>query len=100
VSRPPKAERKTRNERPGRAPGSPHGGRTSTAPRGGRISEAPRGGRGRPAADADALTQKLQKVLAQSGLGSRRDMETLITNGRVTVNGEVATIGARVGPAD
>jgi 23S rRNA pseudouridine2605 synthase len=27
-------------------------------------------------------------------------METLITNGRVTVNGEVATIGARVGPAD
>lgn len=45
-------------------------------------------------------TQKLQKVLAQSGLGSRRDMEQLIGGGRVTVNGKIATIGARVGPAD
>lgn len=49
---------------------------------------------------APEITQKLQKVLAQTGLGSRRDMELLISGGRVTVNGEVATIGARVGAAD
>ena len=45
-------------------------------------------------------TWKLQKVLAQAGLGSRRDMETLVRAGRVTVNGVSATIGARVGPQD
>lgn len=45
-------------------------------------------------------TQKLQKVMAQSGLGSRRDMELLISSGRVTVNGATAQIGARVGPHD
>ena len=45
-------------------------------------------------------TYKLQKALAQAGLGSRRDMEELVRAGRVTVNGEPATIGARVGPQD
>ena len=49
---------------------------------------------------ANEPTHKLQKVLAQSGLGSRRDMEQLISDGRVTVNDKVATIGARVGAAD
>ena len=60
---------------------------------------AGRPGHALPAATAE-LTHKLQKVLAQSGLGSRRDMEQLISDGRVTVNDKVATIGARVGPAD
>ncbi len=45
-------------------------------------------------------TIKLQKAMAQAGLGSRRDMEQLVRAGRVTVNGTPATIGARVGPAD
>ena len=45
-------------------------------------------------------THKLQKVLAQAGLGSRRDMEQWIIAGRVTVNGTTATIGARVGAHD
>ncbi|HSB47979.1 MAG TPA: pseudouridine synthase [Burkholderiales bacterium] len=45
-------------------------------------------------------SQKLQKVLAQAGLGSRRAMEELVRAGRVTVNGEPARIGARVGPGD
>jgi len=48
----------------------------------------------------DAVSQKLQKILAQAGLGSRRDMERWIEEGRVTVNGKVAGIGARVGPKD
>ena len=47
-----------------------------------------------------AATQKLQKVLAQAGLGSRRDMELLIESGRVSINGAPARIGARVGPRD
>ena len=42
--------------------------------------------------------QRLQKVLAQAGLGSRRTCEKLIADGRVTVNGEVATLGTRADP--
>ena len=41
-------------------------------------------------------TQRLHKLMALSGLGSRRDMETLIESGRVTVNGETAKLGAGV----
>jgi 23S rRNA pseudouridine2605 synthase len=44
----------------------------------------------------DAEAPKLQKVLAQSGLGSRRDLEQMIVDGRVTVNGEKAHVGQRV----
>ncbi len=51
------------------------------------------------AADPDAPaapTQRLHKLLALAGLGSRRDMEELIASGRVTVNGKVAEVGAGV----
>ena len=48
----------------------------------------------------DAPSQKLHKILAQAGLGSRRLMETWIREGKVTVNGTVATIGTRVKPSD
>jgi len=40
--------------------------------------------------------QKLQKVLANLGMGSRRKMERWIEEGRVTVDGSVATLGDRV----
>lgn len=40
--------------------------------------------------------EKLQKVLARTGLGSRREMERAIESGRVTVNGVVAELGERV----
>lgn len=53
-----------------------------------------------PARRGQQPTQKLQKILAQAGLGSRRDMEELIKAGRVTVNGQVAELGARVGDED
>jgi 23S rRNA pseudouridine2605 synthase len=43
---------------------------------------------------------KLHKVLADGGLGSRRDMEELIVAGRVSVNGEPAHIGQRILAAD
>ncbi len=43
---------------------------------------------------------KLHKVLAEAGMGSRRDMEELIVAGRVSVNGEPAHIGQRILPTD
>lgn len=46
------------------------------------------------------MTEKLQKVLATVGFGSRRTMEGWIEAGRVMVNGQVATIGDRVGIED
>lgn len=45
-------------------------------------------------------TEKLQKVLARAGYGSRREMEAWISAGRVKVNGKVAEIGERVADAD
>ncbi len=42
--------------------------------------------------------ERLQKVLAARGWGSRRTCEELIAAGRVTVNGEVAVLGRRVDP--
>ena len=53
-----------------------------------------------PAAAAPPRSQKLQKVLAQSGLGSRRAMEEVIKAGKVKVNGEPATLGMRVTTED
>lgn len=48
----------------------------------------------------DQIRPKLHKVLADAGVGSRRDMEQLIIAGRVSVNGEPAHVGQRVGQED
>jgi 23S rRNA pseudouridine2605 synthase len=42
--------------------------------------------------------ERLQKILARAGFGSRRASEALIAAGRVRVNGEVATLGDRADP--
>lgn len=56
-----------------------------------------------PAVDAESTGeeapkqgQRLHKLLAMAGFGSRREMETLINTGRITINGQVAQVGAVV----
>lgn len=46
------------------------------------------------------MSEKLQKVLANAGTGSRREMEKWIEQGRISVNGTVATLGDRVEKED
>ncbi|MBP8176115.1 MAG: pseudouridine synthase, partial [Sphaerotilus sp.] len=48
----------------------------------------------------DPMAPKLHKVLAQAGIGSRREMEQLIQDGQVSVNGEPAHIGMRIEQGD
>jgi 23S rRNA pseudouridine2605 synthase len=52
-----------------------------------------------PPGPTDGDGVRLQKVLAQAGIGSRRTCEELIERRRVRVNGEVAVLGRRVDPA-
>ena len=49
---------------------------------------------------APFANEKLHKVLADAGIGSRRDMEERIAEGRISVNGEPAHVGQRVTPSD
>lgn len=46
--------------------------------------------------EQSTASEKLQKVLANNGIGSRREMERWIEQGRISVNGEKATLGDRV----
>lgn len=45
------------------------------------------------------MSEKLQKVLARAGKGSRREIETMIVAGRISVDGKIATLGDRVEPS-
>lgn len=48
----------------------------------------------------DRAPERIQKVLAQAGVASRRAIEALIREGHLMVNGERATIGMKIGSAD
>jgi 23S rRNA pseudouridine2605 synthase len=50
--------------------------------------------------DEPPVGEKLQKFLSTAGVASRRHAEVIISQGRVTVNGKVATLGMRVVPTD
>jgi 23S rRNA pseudouridine2605 synthase len=100
--KPPKTSRQVRV--PSGSPNPPQLAQLSQSPS---QAESLRSRRKKPAiADINAhplsppVTQKLQKLLAQAGLGSRREMEELIVAGQATINGKVAQIGDRVGPED
>ncbi|MCC7450540.1 MAG: pseudouridine synthase [Anaerolineae bacterium] len=45
------------------------------------------------------MEERIQKLMAQAGIASRRDAEALIAQGRVTVNGHVANLGDKADPA-
>lgn len=49
---------------------------------------------------AAATEERIQKILAQLGLASRREIEDWIREGRITLNGRPAILGDRCGPSD
>ncbi len=53
-----------------------------------------------PPADPGPTAERLQKVLAAAGMGSRRRIEDWIREGRVRIDGRVAALGDRVAPGD
>lgn len=66
-----------------------------------RAAEGGRPSKGRrPISGPDDDSSKLQKALADAGIGSRREMEELILQGRVSVNGVPAHIGQRLSATD
>ena len=64
----------------------------------GRANRGAVGRNGKPL--LESKPERLQKVLAQAGIGSRREMEEWIAGGRITVNGVVAHLGQSVVPTD
>jgi 23S rRNA pseudouridine2605 synthase len=72
-----------------RSPRKPQGGPRVEAPLAPTVVKTPKDAR---------ESMRLQRFLARAGVTSRRQAETLITNGQVTVNGTVATLGSSVDP--
>ncbi|MGI4879034.1 MAG: pseudouridine synthase [Janthinobacterium lividum] len=86
--------------RGGANPPAPRGGANPAAPRA-RANSAPRRERGAARAEAAAAPgtiepQRIAKLLARAGVGSRRDIERFITEGRVAINGTVLTTPAHI----
>ena len=79
-----------------RGPARTGGGRRA----GHRRSRGTAAARPRAPLEAAAQAERLQKMLARAGLASRREAEAWIRAGRLTINGTVAELGARVAPRD
>jgi len=78
--------------------GSHRGRRTQSRGAAGRRPRSGAGGARSPSTAEEP--QRLQKVLAQAGLGSRREIEAWIRAGRIRINDEPAVLGSRVLPTD
>src|SRR5215468_11549599 len=63
-------------------------------------SRSKRPGRDSKRPERGEESERLQKVLSRAGLASRREAEDWIRAGRITINGEPAVLGVRVGPSD
>ena len=50
----------------------------------------------KPSRQSTVEGEKLQKVLARAGQGSRREIEAMIAENRVSVDGKMATLGDRI----
>lgn len=72
--------------------------RQRLGPQSGRANRGTVGRNGKPL--LESKPERLQKVLAQAGIGSRREMEEWIAAGRITVNGVMAQLGQSVVPTD
>ena len=46
------------------------------------------------------MSEKIQKVLARAGFGSRRQIEQWIADGRIRINRQTATLGDRISESD
>ena len=68
--------------------------------RGGKGKGKGGGGHDRQGGSSPSKRERLQKIMAQSGHGSRRNIEILIAQGHITINGQVAKLGDLVGPGD
>ena len=78
----------------------PEGGAAESCPRRAPRSAASDQSKRARHKEAPGKPERLHKLLAQSGIGSRREMEELIAAGRVNVNGETAQTGQSATPGD
>jgi 23S rRNA pseudouridine2605 synthase len=104
-----------RGNRPGSNGNKPKGSRNNRRGKGPRPSEPRQPGQqrqpgpqqqragGKPPRQGAApagTRERLQKVMARSGHGSRRNIEILIAQGHISINGQVAKLGDQVSPGD
>ncbi|MBF1233817.1 MAG: 23S rRNA pseudouridine(2605) synthase RluB, partial [Haemophilus sp.] len=60
------------------------------------IKSTPKAKAAKPSRQSTVEGEKLQKVLARAGQGSRREIEAMIAENRVSVDGKMATLGDRI----
>ncbi|HSC75141.1 MAG TPA: pseudouridine synthase [Pseudomonadales bacterium] len=81
-------------------PKAPVRKKSSSEDKVGKVSDSEKPKRASKKVVESAATEKLQKLLARAGFGSRRALETWITEGRITLNGKLATLGDRATLSD